>query len=644
MEAQPDEPVEGVQKLARFPFGSVVRTPRLLFACGSLAAVAALAFGLLACRRKSGDSGHPNLVLIVIDTLRQDHLACYGYHRNPAPGLDKLAREGAIVEALSPTSWTKPAIASLFTGLHPVRHQTFGRKEILPKEVVTLAEVLSAAGYHTLGATANGWIDSTFGFDQGFDGYYLYEKASAPDLDARFAPELAKLHEPFFLYVHYLDPHAPYEPATAWDGSPLSPDLLRQRPIQPKDLDAMIVRKRPHEFVQAAVDLYDGEIRQADDGVSWLLGRLEKAGLLKDTVIIVTADHGEEFEDHGRMSHGHSLYQEVVKVPLIFHYPRRIPEGTRVKTGSLLDVFDTALELLHVVPPGRPGDRDGISLGRDLTGAIPQTTGTEREFLLHLDYEDGTSLALLKGNRILVLGKKPYRKELFDLGRDPSETHNLLSDPSEQRTISELAEALAVRYNAYSRKSYPDVRMAQESETVRRLVALGYVTPTAGVADRTIPRMIHAADLDPVGALGWEKPDPHSCLRMADPRDQDQLLLGWFPEELGGRWMSPRASLEIGVPRTGSSSLRISLEGQSFRTDSADVQVWSRGRLILRGTVPTGPFSLNETLPGVFPEGSAVLQISADPPFRPSEHGSADQRELGLFFRSICLSGSPSRP
>ena len=188
-----------------------------------LALLAAAAIAAPACR-----SGRPplpqkrrNLVLVLIDTLRRDHLPSYGYPRPTAPFLARLAAQGSIADGVSPTSWTKPAVATVLTGLHPLRHQTFGNLDVLPEEALTLAEMLKAHGYQTLGVTANGFVGSHYGFSQGFDLYFTlpeqglgrFEPASSVNriVETRLPP----LRPPFFLYVHYLDPHAPYETMSA---------------------------------------------------------------------------------------------------------------------------------------------------------------------------------------------------------------------------------------------------------------------------------------------------------------------------------------------------------------------------------------------------------------------------------------------
>src|SRR5262249_50197242 len=158
-----------------------------------------------------------------------------------------------------------------------------------------------------------------FGFDRGFDEFLLLEDsgnghASAREVNNRLAGSVSTLKPPYFLYIHYIDPHEPYNPQVAWDGSRLPANLVALMPFSLKDLDVATVFSRPPDVVQNAMDLSDGAIRDSDNAVANLLDSLSAAGLLTNTLTVVTADHGEEFEDHGRMGHGQTLYQEVVHV------------------------------------------------------------------------------------------------------------------------------------------------------------------------------------------------------------------------------------------------------------------------------------------------------------------------------------------
>jgi arylsulfatase A-like enzyme len=274
--------------------------------------------------------------------------------------------------------------------------------------------------------------------------------------------------------------------------------------------------RRPPELLQDAADLYDGEIRQADDAIGRLMRELGRYGLAEGTLTVVTSDHGEEMEEHGRMGHGQTLYEEVVRVPLLFHAPGVLPAGVRLGTASLLDVVPTVLDLL--ADPFLPAEVDGLSLAERMTAPGPSPSprspeaGPGRELLLHLDLEHrGRGLALqggralaLRGSRFkLVLSQEPHRKELFDYRADPREQANRLSGAEGAAVMKPMAVRLADQYNTFAR--FALARSADEEvDKQEALAALGYLGGgAAGSPGRGIPPRIRPADPDPGGWLGW---------------------------------------------------------------------------------------------------------------------------------------------
>lgn len=593
---------------------------------------------LLAWRTSCPPRSPDNVVVVVIDTLRRDHLATYGYARQTAPFLDRLARQGAVFDGLSPTSWTKPATASLLTGLHPLRHQAVGRLDSLPEPVVTLAERLREKGYRTLGVSANGWISKAFGFGQGFEELVMEDSLGrAEEVNRMLLPHLDRLGPPFFLYVHYVDPHAPYEPRTAWDGGALRDPA----PVTIESLDPFTVRRRPAEMMTRVRDLYDGEIRGADRGLEQLVGELERRGLMKDTLLIVTSDHGEELEDHGRMSHGLSLYEEVVRVPLVLYGPHRIQAG-RHGLASLLDVVPTLEDLLHL--GATKGGLDGVSQAAGLRGR--ETADRWRPFLFHLDHMDGTSLALTRGRDKIVLGRRPYRKELFDLAADPGERNNRLQQVGE-KAFAEIAADLTRMYNDHSRLALPRRPAVLDEGLQGQLAALGYAAPGRTGDPRRIPRRIVTADTTPRGLLGWEGIESlPSCATLAAPEAERHLLHGWHAPEPTGRWSKQAGVILLGVP-AGASRSTLVLKGASYRPDTPRVTVRLEGQPLLESAVAPGAFHLSAPVDHLPASGAVKIEIATDSAFLPSEHGGSDSRQLGLFLFSVCLqpaSGAAGRP
>lgn|GEM_PF-1773523 len=598
----------------------------------SLLLGAAFACVAAGCSRAPSLPKRPdNVVVVVIDTLRRDHLATYGYSRDTAPFLGELARQGVIFDGLSPSSWTKPATASLLTGLHPLRHQAEGRVDALPEDAVTLAERLHDAGYRTLGVSANGWVTSAFGFARGFGDFLYRDSVKARELNHEMKIGLDRLRPPFFLYVHYIDPHLPYDPAAGWDGRPLPPGT---RPVTVAETDAPHFVARSPELLTRARDLYDGEIRGTDDALRELVDGLTRRGLMKNTILVVTADHGEELGEHGRMSHGQSVYQEVLQVPLVIHAPHRISPGRRLGRASLMDVVPTLIDLLGL---DRPESRlDGRSLAGLLTSPSPKQDA-DRPFLAHLDFIDGTGLALIRGKWKIVLGKSPYRKELFDLDADPGEQHSLLGRPEAADVFSALASGMAAMYNGYSRAALEQSLVTVDRDLAKKLAALGYAGgPAKDRRPRIIPRRISPPGLTPGGRLGWEAPgELGSCLHFAQPDAGRYLLAGWYDaEQQEGRWSQRHASLILGSPTAAS---RLVLRGANFRPAPVRLKVTVEHRLAVAAEVPLLNFTMAVDLSGVALHQDTLIELETDSAFVPAEHGAADSRPLGLFLASACF-------
>jgi arylsulfatase A-like enzyme len=600
----------------------------------------ALVAGSAGCRR-AHPVAHPiapkaNVVLVVIDTLRRDHLATYGYRRDTAPFLGELARQGSAFDGLTPAPWTKPATASLLTGLHPVHHQAVGRLDRVPAAAVLLAERLRGEGYHTLGASANGWVTDAFGFERGFDSFFYWDNFKAAALDRELLPKLERLKPPFFLYVHYVDPHLPYAPDIGWDGRPLS---AAERPLTVEEADATHFAHRSPQLLARARDLYDGEIRQADDGLRELVGQLARRGLMKNTVLVVTADHGEELEEHGRMSHGQSVYQEVLQVPLVIRAPGAVPAGRRPGRASLMDVVPTLLDLLGMSPPDGAPPLDGVSLAGRLTGSGRQAPD-DRSFLAHLDFIDGTGLSVTRGRHKLVLGKNPYRKELFDLAADPGERHNLLGRPEAGAVFAQLSGELARLYNGYARQSLERSDGNLDPVMARRLAALGYSSSGRSQAQRVVPRRIEPADPYRNGRLGWANPGSvANCIQMGKPDASPSFLAGWYEPEGAGRWSAQEGTLVLTAPGTSPRSVptELRVSGNNFRPSPVRVTLSVNRHPVLESELKAGPFRLAASLAGVPLSDLDLVEISTDSAFVPARIGLPDQRSLGLYLTTVCL-------
>jgi arylsulfatase A-like enzyme len=407
------------------------------------------------CRRTTP----PNIILYVVDTLRADALGCYGNPSVQTPTMDRLAREGIrFARAYADASWTRASMGTLFTGEYPNTHGAVGRADALRRGITTLPMQLRARGYRTAAIIANPNIGSTFGFAEGFTDFVeLYnshpehtlvmpaELLATADrvVDAASAWLQAHPAGPFFLLVFSVDPHAPYTPPAPYDNM-YDPTYRGKVDGSLQSLFELAVREKvPDESdIRHLRALYHGEVTFNDMQLGRLLGELDRARLSENTVVIVTSDHGEEFYEHGGRDHGHTLFEEVIRVPLIIRWPGRIPRGTVVPEAvQLADLYPTLLRLAGVSP--RPGafttvgrDLTDVLLGRGSNGVAPLAYAEE-----HLD---GHNLrALIMDHRKVLYDVTRQQPFVFDLARDPAELQRGTELPPQDlwRTFEKITQA-----------------------------------------------------------------------------------------------------------------------------------------------------------------------------------------------------------
>ena len=370
-----------------------------------------------------------NVVVLVIDTLRADKLRPFNpSSRVQTPSIDRFAAEGVVFKlAQSPENWTKPAVASLLTGLHPQTHQQKTGDAALPSSAELLSEHLQKQGFKTGSFIANGYVSDRFGFDQGWDHYtnYIREGKSTEAKDVfEEAGNWIEEHRSarFFAYIQTIDPHVPYDPpgqfVKMYDPGEYEGQV---RPRMTGDLLEK-AKRRPPEVVFDAKDkrrllaLHDGEITQHDRHFGTFLERLAALGLAEDTLVVVTSDHGEEFDDHGSWGHGHSVYQELLHVPLMFRLPNRLPAGSRVSHAvSTLDVAATVTELLGV--PALAQD-EGRALVELMFGDAPAQPA-----VAFSDFQDDRRVITTGRWKFILRGN--LTSTMFDLEADPREKTQL---------------------------------------------------------------------------------------------------------------------------------------------------------------------------------------------------------------------------
>ncbi len=378
------------------------------------------------------DAAAPLVVVYLVDALRADHLPLYGYPRDTTPELTAFARDAVVFDqAVSASSWTKPSVASLFTSVLPREHGCARFCIPLDPALVTLAERLRARGYGTGAVVVNPLVGaSNMHFDQGFDQFEVRPNAerAAQVVDAALAFLDARRGLPTFLYVHTMETHKPYRPPPPFDRRfppPPEPGRSADEPsdyVVPADLDRIVGQ-------------YDGAIAYGDREFGRFVRALRDRGLYDRATVVFLSDHGEEFLDHGEWEHGHALFDELVRVPLVVKYPQRREAGRRVaRQVQLVDVLPTILKTEGLPVPG------GIE-GRPLDESFG-ATGPERPAVLETSYYDHAAYGARTSEAKYVRHFHPGVELYFDLRRDPGERQSLDAGASPlARSLKGVAEA-----------------------------------------------------------------------------------------------------------------------------------------------------------------------------------------------------------
>lgn len=491
--------------LARRPLGRRLASPLGAGLCAGLVVLVAFGFARASdssaqapasAARAAAREGAGNVLFIVVDTLRADHLPAYGYGAVETPNLDRFGRDAVRFEqAYANASWTRPSFATLLTGRYASSHGVMSKAASLPDEATTLAEAFAEGGYHTSGIVTNYNVAPFFHFDQGFDEYrylapnFLFgasdtsaklsllqvlrrvdekaravlgrsEPGSAYQDAERVNREIAQVLDgapkdrPLLLFVGYMDPHDPYY-AHPYNGVGYS----RAAHVKPEPDEAERLRK-----------LYDGEIGYWDERFGELVSDLKRRGLYDDLTIVVTADHGEEFMEHGGFWHGTTLYDEQLHVPLFIKLPKNERGGSVV--SHWVESVDIMPSLLSLSKLPAPAAVQGVDLfrGKDQTFAEESHEGN---VLKSLRIRDGAgAYKLIEANPGNPRGLAP--NELYRVDVDPRETKNLAeSEPSLlDKRKTELAETEQKAKTSALKAREVDLAMDKTAED--RLKALGY--------------------------------------------------------------------------------------------------------------------------------------------------------------------------
>jgi len=434
----------------------------------------------------------PNVIFIMADALRADHLPAYGYKKIKTPNIDSLAGDSVLfTRNFAQSSWTKPQSATLLTSLYPSAHNTYLKSHVLPDDIDTLAEVMKKMGYRTGAVVSNINLSPIFNFQQGFDyysylapDYFFYAEESSSKLclynllrlvrerfvsrkkyvnhyyqnaetvNSKALPWLDRVQDyPFFLFIHYMDPHDPYF-AHPYDGTAVA-RVSRPNP--------------PGETAPRMRELYNQEIVYMDHYIGELIRFLKDRNLYNECLILFTADHGEEFFDHGGWWHGTTLFEEQIHVPLIIKLPKGKDGGTSdSRLVRSLDAAPTIIEAAGGTVPAAMQGKNVFSSGDPPEGPVFSEEDHEHNVIESLRTDRWKLIVTQEGSPRMI---EPVM--LFDIMQDPGETKNVAAQyPAEAARLRKEIEAVAasIKKTAYA---------AQEGEmdeaTRQRLKALGYV-------------------------------------------------------------------------------------------------------------------------------------------------------------------------
>jgi arylsulfatase A-like enzyme len=410
------------------------------------------------------------VILVSIDTLRRDHVGAHGYLRPTTPRLDALARGGIVCDdAVSTSSWTLPAHLSMLTSVDPGAHGGTDMAHGFNRRVPTLPSVLRKAGFATQAVTSHLYVSAVYGLDDGFDNLDFRQDRRAAEVADRAIDILDRVGDrPFFVFLHFYDPHWHYDP-------PEAQRRLFEKPYAGaltglwQDFSKRDRSNTSAEDLDHLLALYDGEIRYTDDEIGRVLDHVKARGLDRGTLLLVTSDHGEEFLEHGSWEHQKTLYEEVVRIPLVVNGPGVAPRKEPAQ-ASLLDVMPTVLAWAGVTG-------SAVEQGRSLLAPLGEREGygetdhtTDRTPKLFMRAGAGRWKAILS----LAQGGGPLKEEWYDLASDPAEAKG---------TAPPAAIADAVRGRAIRRwrdargRGGPAPAVQLTPEQRERLRALGYVTP-----------------------------------------------------------------------------------------------------------------------------------------------------------------------
>lgn len=436
----------------------------------------------------------PNIIIIVMDTARDDHLSCYGYEKETTPQLEKLVESSRIFHnAYTPGGWTPPAHASLFTGLYSTAHKVTQENWTMSKKLLTLAEVLSGEGYNTLGIVENPMLSKPYNFHQGFQNYYeswkrkKKFKGNKSLFPFREHLKSKKEDKPFFCFINFIAPHSPYNPPQEFYDTFLTDKSISLEANHWVDYYIDKINFSPAEF-QHLNELYDAEILYTDFLIGEIIDLLKNHNLWENTLFIVTSDHGENIGDHGLVDHVFSLHESIIKIPLIIHYPKLFSPGSEDHSPTqLVDIFPTVLSAVGLKK------KDFFFQGIDLTKnrSADRLIFSEyyypkqvlKKYPAHI--RQGQKLekyrrrlrAVIDGDYKLIWGSDGVH-QLYNIKESPDEKKNLVQNKNNQEKLKRMLKKLNELKNKYEMNLVEMNRKRKkemDEETLRELKSLGYI-------------------------------------------------------------------------------------------------------------------------------------------------------------------------
>ena len=428
------------------------------------------------------------IILISLDTLRADHLGCYGYNRATSPNIDDFANDSVLFENVYAQSpWTLPSHISMLFSLNSANHQVYYDNQKIDSSLPSLASHLKNHGYLTYAFTGGGYVSSLYGFSKGFDWYDEPVGGKYAPLDINEAEKLFNntsgwlknnQNKQFFLFLHTYQTHGPYNCPSPWnemflDNNSTWKKLNLKALLETKGNDKLFT---PEE-IQNIIDLYDGEIRYTDEMlIKPLLSLLKETGIYNDSLIIITSDHGEEFFDHKGWLHGHNLYDEQIRVPLLIKFPHSEFKGKKIKTKCrLIDIMPTVLETVSV--KYKKSNLDG----KNLIDLILGKEIEDRIFISDLSFKNvhNPLPVLVATNRKdikLILEKSAQgikNIEIFDLSKDPKEKNNIFR--KQRKLGQEIIKSIDDYYRNKLRIQRKKELVILDEKLKEKLRALGYL-------------------------------------------------------------------------------------------------------------------------------------------------------------------------